>query len=88
MLNFMMMGATVRVFVELFKLVSAGPAEFRRLLTTMMISLFASWILVIGASASMGASSILMLQAARAADIFALITGLFALQTNFSRSPL
>jgi len=82
-LNMVFMAATIRVVIELFRLARSSRSELRYTLMALVVSFSASWMLVVAASAFKGSMALHMLQGARAADIFALVTGLFALQSTY-----
>ena len=82
-LNMVFMAATIRVVIELFRLARSSRSELRYTLMALVGSLSVSWILVVAASAFKGAMALHLLQGARAADIFALVTGLFSLQSTY-----
>jgi hypothetical protein len=82
-LNMVFMAATIRVIIELFRLARGARAELRYTLVALVASLSASWILVVAASAFEGNVALHLLRGARAADIFALVTGLFSLQSTY-----
>jgi len=82
-LSFLILGATVRVVVEMFRTVDAAEGGFRRIAQVMVISLTASWLFVVLASLQSGTVAAVLLQGSRIADIFALIMGLLGLQTLF-----
>jgi signal transduction histidine kinase/HD-GYP domain-containing protein (c-di-GMP phosphodiesterase class II) len=74
--------ATIRVFMEMARTVKFAPQELRVPLFAWIAFLAASWLLVVMAGALNGTIAAAMLQASRAADIFALVSGLMALQSN------
>jgi len=78
-----LLAATIRVNLFLFTRARHAPPELRQTLVALIASLTASWLLVVGASAFVGSVSLFFLQLSRGADIFALITGLFSLQSTY-----
>jgi signal transduction histidine kinase/HD-GYP domain-containing protein (c-di-GMP phosphodiesterase class II) len=79
----MLFGATIRVFAYLVHVVRLVFKELRMALFAVVTFLAVSWLLVIAASFFEGNASVVMLQAARAADIFGLISGLLSMQSNY-----
>jgi signal transduction histidine kinase/HD-GYP domain-containing protein (c-di-GMP phosphodiesterase class II) len=75
--------ATIRVFMEVAKAVRFVAKDLHVPMFAWVGFLAASWLLVIGASIFKGDAAVVMLQAARASDIFSLVSGLLALQSNF-----
>ncbi|MDH3198549.1 MAG: ATP-binding protein [Candidatus Krumholzibacteria bacterium] len=78
-----LLAATIRVNLFLFTQARRAVPELRQTLVALVASLTASWLLVIAASAFVGGLSMLLLQLSRGADIFALITALFSLQSTY-----
>jgi signal transduction histidine kinase/putative methionine-R-sulfoxide reductase with GAF domain len=78
-----LLAATIRVNLFLFTQARHAVPELRQTLVALVASLTASWLLVVAASAFVGDLSLLLLQLSRGADIFALITGLFSLQSTY-----
>lgn len=74
---------TIRVFIEMVRAVHFFRPELRVVLLSLIAFLIASWLLVVAASLTDGTAASVMLQASRVADIFALVSGLLALQSNF-----
>jgi signal transduction histidine kinase/HD-GYP domain-containing protein (c-di-GMP phosphodiesterase class II) len=75
--------ASIRVFLELFRVVRFVPRDLHLAMFAWIGFLSASFLLVTGASVLKGNAAVVLLQAARASDIFSLVSGLLALQTNF-----
>jgi len=74
---------TIRVLIELVRAVQFFRPELRVVLLSLIAFLSTSWLLVVAASLTGGTVASVMLQASRVADIFALVSGLLALQSNF-----
>jgi signal transduction histidine kinase/putative methionine-R-sulfoxide reductase with GAF domain len=75
--------ATIRVFMEIVRGVRFVARDLHVALFASIGFYAASWLLVMGASVFKGDAAVVLLQAARASDIFSLVSGLLALQSNF-----
>jgi signal transduction histidine kinase/HD-GYP domain-containing protein (c-di-GMP phosphodiesterase class II) len=75
--------ATIRVLMELIRGVRLVAKDLHLALFAWIGFFSASWLLVMGASAFHGNTAAVLLQVARASDIFMLVSGLLALQSNF-----
>ena len=82
-LSAIMLGATVRVCGALFSASRNSIAEVRPVLFVLVGALVTSWLLIVAAGPTSGATTALLIRAAQVADIAALVTGLLSLQTNY-----
>ena len=82
-LGAIVLGATVRVSGALFSASRNAIPEVRPVLFGLVISLVASWLLVVAAGTTSGENAAVLLKAAQVTDIAALVTGLLSLQTNY-----
>ncbi len=76
-------GSTVRVIIQLGRFARRAEKDLRMALFALVGFLTASWLLVVGAGFVSGNLAIILLQAARAADILVLISGLLCMQANY-----
>jgi len=83
LINVAIIGATVRVVVELYKVAGKAQRTLRVIQLSTVAFLTGSWLLIVGASFFAGTSALSMIQGARVADIVALIAVLLALQSNY-----
>ncbi len=78
-----LLGATIRVSGALFMTARTAIAEVRPVLLMFVGALVVSWLLVVAAGTTSGATAGALIKAAQIADISALVTALLALQTNY-----
>ena len=78
-----LLGATIRVSGALFMTARTAIAEVRPVLLMFVGALVVSWLLVVAAGTTSGATAGALIKAAQIADIAALVTALLALQTNY-----
>ena len=78
-----LLGATIRVSGALFITARTAIAEVRPVLLMFVGALVVSWLLVVVAGTTSGATAGALIKAAQIADIAALVTALLALQTNY-----
>jgi signal transduction histidine kinase/HD-GYP domain-containing protein (c-di-GMP phosphodiesterase class II) len=79
----MLFVATVRVVVYIAGRFRGAPKEIQAALYAWITFVTAAWLLMVGASLLRGDVAAVMLQAARVSDIFSLVSGLLALQSNY-----
>lgn len=79
----MLFGATVRVLAYLMQSTARNVSDMGILMRALFIFLTSSWLAVIFASFTEGTTASFFLHLSRGADVFALITGLVAIQSNF-----
>lgn len=82
-LGAILLGATIRVSGALFMATRTTIAEVRPVLFLFVTALIASWLLVVAAGTTAGATAAMLIKAAQIADISALVTALLSLQTNY-----
>lgn len=77
------LGATVRVSGALFSASRNAIVEVRPVLFVLVASLVTSWLLLVAAGTTSGATASMLIKTAQVADIVALVAGLLSLQTNY-----
>ncbi len=82
-LGAILLGATVRVCGALFSASRNAIMEVRPVLFVLVASLVTSWLLVVAAGTTAGATAAMLIKAAQIADIGVLVTGLLSLQTSY-----
>jgi signal transduction histidine kinase/HD-GYP domain-containing protein (c-di-GMP phosphodiesterase class II) len=78
-----LLGSTLRIVIYLFRFIRTSKPALRMPLFALVSFVAASWLLVVSAGVLQGSIAVVLLQAARAADILALISGLLSMQSNY-----